>query len=74
MNINTGAQKDQRYLDARLNEKGCLKVWGGDALSSASPPIPSKYIWASTRVYHTTIQYKLFLHPHSNTKKVDSIM
>jgi hypothetical protein len=32
--INTGEQQDLHYLAARLNEKGCLPVWGGDALSS----------------------------------------
>jgi len=30
--INTGEQHDLRYPNARFNEKGCLPVWGGDAL------------------------------------------
>jgi hypothetical protein len=30
--INTGAKKDSSYPGARFNEKGCLKVLGGDAL------------------------------------------
>jgi hypothetical protein len=33
MDINRGAQQDSRYPAARFNEKGCLKVWGGDALT-----------------------------------------
>jgi hypothetical protein len=32
MDINTGAQQDLCYPAARFNEKGCLQVWGGDAL------------------------------------------
>jgi hypothetical protein len=32
MDINTRAQQDLRYPAARRNEKGCLQVWGGDAL------------------------------------------
>jgi hypothetical protein len=31
MDINIGAQQDSRYRGARLNEKGRLPVWGGDA-------------------------------------------
>jgi hypothetical protein len=34
MNIDTWAQHDLCYPAARFNEKGCLQVWGGDALSS----------------------------------------
>jgi len=36
--INTGEQQqhDLRYPAARFNEKGCLLVWGGDALTSIS--------------------------------------
>jgi len=36
--INTGEQQqhDLRYPAARVNEKGCLLVWGGDALTSIS--------------------------------------
>jgi hypothetical protein len=34
MDINRGAQQDSRYRGARLNEKGCLPVWGGDALTN----------------------------------------
>jgi hypothetical protein len=33
MDITTGAQQDSRYPAARFNEKGCLRVWGGDALT-----------------------------------------
>ncbi len=36
MDINTGAQQDLRYSAARFNEKGCLEVWGGDALTSVT--------------------------------------
>jgi hypothetical protein len=32
MDINTAAQQDLPYPAARFNEKGCLLVWGGDAL------------------------------------------
>jgi hypothetical protein len=32
MDIDTGAQNDLHYHAARFNEKGCLQVWGGDAL------------------------------------------
>jgi hypothetical protein len=32
--INTGEQQDFRYPAARFNEKWCLPVWGGDALTS----------------------------------------
>jgi hypothetical protein len=32
--INTTEQQDFSYPAARFNEKGCLPVWGGDALSS----------------------------------------
>jgi hypothetical protein len=32
MEINTRAQQDSRSPGARFNEKGCLQVWGGDAL------------------------------------------
>jgi hypothetical protein len=31
--INPGEQQDLHYPAARFNEKGCLPVWGGDALS-----------------------------------------
>jgi hypothetical protein len=34
MDINSGVQQDSRYPAARFNEKGCLQVWGGDALRS----------------------------------------
>ncbi len=34
MDINTGAQQDSLYPDARFNEKGCLQLWGRDALRS----------------------------------------
>jgi len=30
--ISTGAQQDLRYPAPRFNEKGCLPVWGGDAV------------------------------------------
>jgi hypothetical protein len=30
--IDTEEQQDLRYRAARFNEKGCLPVWGGDAL------------------------------------------
>ncbi len=33
MDINTEAQQDSRYPDARFNEKGCLQLWGGDGLT-----------------------------------------
>ncbi len=33
MDINTGAQQDSRYPATRFKEKGCLQVWGGDALN-----------------------------------------
>jgi hypothetical protein len=36
MDINTGAQQDSHYLGARINEKGCLQVLGGDALRGLS--------------------------------------
>jgi len=32
--MSTGEQQDVRYSAARFNEKGCLPVWGGDALST----------------------------------------
>jgi hypothetical protein len=32
MDINRGAHQDLRYPIARFNEKGCLLVWGADAL------------------------------------------
>jgi hypothetical protein len=32
MDINTGLQQDSCYPDARFDEKGCVQVWGGDAL------------------------------------------
>jgi hypothetical protein len=32
MDINTGSQQDLPYRAARFIEKGCLQVWGGDAL------------------------------------------
>jgi hypothetical protein len=35
MDINTGAQHESRYPAARFNEKGCLQVWGGDALRNS---------------------------------------
>jgi len=31
--IHTREQQDLRYPAARLNEKGCLPLWGGDALT-----------------------------------------
>jgi hypothetical protein len=31
--INTGEQQDLRDPAARFHEKGCLLVWGGDALT-----------------------------------------
>jgi hypothetical protein len=31
--INPGEHQDLHYPAARFNEKGCLPVWGGDALS-----------------------------------------
>jgi hypothetical protein len=31
--MNTGEQQDMLYPGARSNEKGCLQVWGGDALT-----------------------------------------
>jgi hypothetical protein len=37
--INRGDQRDQqdlRYPTARFNEKGCLAMWGGDALRTPS--------------------------------------
>jgi hypothetical protein len=56
MNINTGAQKAECYHDAaRFNEKeGCLQGWGGVEMLLVGHlhPHPTKYIWASTRVYH----------------------
>ncbi len=55
MNINTGAQQDLHDLTARCNQKGCLQVWGGDALRT-----PYRKF---TKVWHIT--------PHkcpSNTK------
>jgi hypothetical protein len=30
----TEEQQDLPYSAARFNEKGCLRVWGGDALST----------------------------------------
>ncbi len=36
MDINTGAQQDLHYLAGGINEKGCLEVWGGDALRGLS--------------------------------------
>jgi hypothetical protein len=36
MDNNTGAQQDLHYLAAGFNEKGCLQVWGGDALRGLS--------------------------------------
>ncbi len=38
MDINTRAQQDSRYPSPRFNEKGCLQVWGGDALSAEDLP------------------------------------
>jgi hypothetical protein len=34
MDINTGAQQYSRYPAAKFNEKGCLQLWGGDALTT----------------------------------------
>jgi hypothetical protein len=34
--ISTGEQQHLHYPAARFNEKGCLLVWGGDALSTYS--------------------------------------
>jgi hypothetical protein len=34
--IITGEQHHLHYPTARFNEKGCLRVWGGDALSTYS--------------------------------------
>ncbi len=36
MDINTGVHQDLHYLAAGCNEKGCLRVWGGDALRGLS--------------------------------------
>jgi hypothetical protein len=33
MDINRGAQQDLGYRAARFDEKGCLQVSGGDALT-----------------------------------------
>jgi hypothetical protein len=35
MGINTGAQQDSHHPTARFNQKGCLQVWGGDALRTS---------------------------------------
>jgi len=35
----TGDQQDLRYGPVRFNEKGCLPVWGGDALSVPCGPV-----------------------------------
>jgi hypothetical protein len=35
----TGHQQDSRYHAARFNEKGCLPVWAGDALSVLCGPV-----------------------------------
>jgi hypothetical protein len=32
IDIHTGAEQELCYPAARFNEKGCLEVWGGDAL------------------------------------------
>jgi hypothetical protein len=32
MDINTGEEHELGYPAGRFNEKGCLQVWGGDAL------------------------------------------
>jgi hypothetical protein len=39
IDLNTGEEHklrypDARYPGARFNEKGCLQVWGGDALKA----------------------------------------
>jgi hypothetical protein len=41
--INTGEQEDFCYPAARFNEKGCLPVWGGDALSGVNLSWTHKY-------------------------------
>lgn len=35
MDVNTRAEHESRYPAVRFNEKGCLPVWGGHALSSS---------------------------------------
>jgi len=48
MDINRGAHQDLRYPVARFNEKGCLLVWGGDALMlyfGTQCPNCSKFSW-----------------------------
>ncbi len=35
--INTGDQQDLHYPGPRSNGKGCLPVWGGDALTYSHP-------------------------------------
>lgn len=34
MDINIRTQQDLHYLVTRFNEKGCLLMWGGDALTT----------------------------------------
>jgi hypothetical protein len=46
MDINTGAQQDLHHLTARFNQKGCLLVWGGDALRT--PYRKFSKIWHTT--------------------------
>jgi hypothetical protein len=39
--LDTGVQQNSRYPGARFNEKGCLQVWGGDALKAINLPLIS---------------------------------
>jgi len=51
MDIDTRAQQGLGYPAARLSEKGCLPVWGGNALIR----VVSKVLpyWARQRVLET---------------------
>jgi len=63
MDINRGAWLNFRYPTARFNEKGCLQVWGGVALSSAP------YVTLQIYFSHPSFTYLLiFSNPTQKTK------
>jgi hypothetical protein len=65
MDISRGAQQNFRYRAARSNEKGCLQVSGGDALSSAQYVTLQKYFsqpsFTSLLIFSNPTQKKLKL-------------
>jgi hypothetical protein len=64
MDINRGAQQNSRYLAARSNEKGCLQVSGGDALSSECSVRDPAKIFLPSKLYLFTYIFQ----PHPKIK------